>query len=101
MRARFLGAGLLLLVLGACLTTAPLPAQAPPAKTQVELVSTGVTTPGVPLAEVPRGMYGLRFTAEVDDKGEGSGTLELEPNAPAFDEFGAYTHAEHVPAVKL
>jgi tetratricopeptide (TPR) repeat protein len=37
---------------------------------------------GLPLAECAKGVYGIRLTAQLDDNGEGSGALELEPNAP-------------------
>src|SRR5437763_32611 len=74
-----------------------------PAQTMVELRS-GLINPGLPLAESDFGAYGVRLTAQVDKQGEGSGTLELDPNAPAaptFDEFGFRTPATALPSVKL
>jgi hypothetical protein len=74
-----------------------------PEKTMLELRS-GLINPGLPLAESDFGAYGVRLTAQVDKQGGGSGTLELDPNAPAaptFDEFGFRTYAAALPPVKL
>jgi hypothetical protein len=56
---------------------------------------------GLPLAESDKGVYGFHLTAQVDKKGEGSGTLELDLNAPTFDEFGFVTTAAAMPPLKL
>jgi len=61
----------------------------------------GSLAPGLPLWEKDKGFYGLRLTAQVDKMGEGKGTLELEPNAPAFDEFGFVTRGGDLPLVTL
>jgi hypothetical protein len=69
-------------------------------KTPVELHS-ALILPGLPLPESDKGVYEVRLTARVDKKGEGSGTLELDPNAPTFDEFGYVTTAANLAPVKL
>jgi hypothetical protein len=56
---------------------------------------------GLPLAECAKGVYGIRLTAQVDKKGEGRGTLELEPNAPVYDELGWQIAGGKLPLVKL
>jgi hypothetical protein len=56
---------------------------------------------GLPLPECAQGVYGIRFTGQVDKKGEGNGSLELDPNAPTYDEFGFLTTAGNLPPVKL
>jgi hypothetical protein len=71
-----------------------------PAKATVELRS-DLLVSGLPLAECAKGVYGIRLTAQVDKKGEGSGTLELDPNAPAYDEFGFQATGGNLPPVKL
>jgi hypothetical protein len=76
-------------------------AWAQPKKATVDLRSDQLGTPGLPLAESAKGVYGFRLTAQVDNKGEGSGVLELDPNAPAFDEFGFVKAAGDLPPVKL
>ena len=53
------------------------------------------------LPESPKGVYGIRLTAQVDKKGEGKGVLEIDPNAPLFDEFGFATIRADLPWVKL
>jgi|SRR5579864_750732 len=73
---------------------------AEPEKATVELHS-DLLVAGLPLPESDKSVYGIRFTALVDEKGEGSGTLELDPNAPAFDEFGFQTSGGNLSAVKL
>jgi hypothetical protein len=66
----------------------------------IELHS-GLVSPGLPLPESDKGVYGIRLTAKVDKKGEGNGTLELDPNAPTFDEFGYLTTDAKLAPVKL
>jgi hypothetical protein len=58
-------------------------------------------TPGLPLAESAKGVYGFRLTAQVDEKGDVSGALELDPNQPKYDEFGFVTSLGDLPSVKL
>jgi hypothetical protein len=65
-------------------------------KTALELRSDPLVS-GLPLAESDKAVYGIRLTAQVDTKGEGGGTLELDPNAPAYDEFGFRTTAGGLP----
>jgi hypothetical protein len=74
---------------------------AQPKKATVELRSELLCTPGLPLAESAKGVYGFRLTAQVDNQGEGSGALQLDPNAPAFDEFGFVKTAGDLPPIKL
>ena len=69
-------------------------------KTAVELRSKLLVT-GLPMAESDKAIYGIRLTAQVDKDGEGTGTIELDPNAPAYDEFGFQTTARMLPLVKL
>jgi hypothetical protein len=71
-----------------------------PEKATGELASR-VIHPGLPLPESDKGVYGVRLTVAVDQKGEGRGTLVLEPNAPTYDEFGFVTTAGALPPVKL
>src|SRR5262249_9015730 len=73
---------------------------AQPKKTAVDLRS-DLLVSGLPLAESAKGVYGIRLTAQVDDKGEGKGTLELDPNAPAYDELGFQTTDGNLPSVRL
>jgi Hint domain len=68
--------------------------------TAVELRS-DLLIAGLPLPECAQGVYGIRLTAQVDKKGEGTGALELDPNAPTYDEFGFWTTAGKLPPVKL
>ena len=69
-------------------------------ETAVELRSELLIT-GLPMEESDKAVYGIRLTALVDKNGEGSGTLELDPNAPVYDEFGFRTTARTLPVVKL
>jgi hypothetical protein len=66
----------------------------------IELRS-GTVSPGVPLAEHSAPVFGFRLVAKVDKNGEGTGTLELDPNAPTFDEFGFMSVKDTLPPVKL
>ncbi len=79
-----------------------------PAKVNVELRHDGLPAPGspslapgLPLWDGDKGVYALRLTAQLDGKGEGKGTLDLDPNAPAFDEFGFVTRAGALRQVTL
>lgn len=57
---------------------------------------------GLPMTESTRPVYHIRLTAMVDEKGEGDGTLVLDPTGlPAYDEFGFPGAATAVPVVKL
>jgi hypothetical protein len=69
-------------------------------KSTVQLESS-VLHPGVPLAESDKGVYGVRLSGQLDKQGNGRGSLELEPNAPAFDEFGFGTIPRRLPSVTL
>ena len=75
-------------------------AVAEPEKATVELRSS-LLAPGLPLAESDKGVYGFRLSAQVDKNGEASGALELDRNAPTFDDFGFVTTAGALPPVKL
>jgi hypothetical protein len=56
-------------------------------KTTIELHS-GLVNPGLKLSESDKAIHGFRLTGRVDKAGDGSGTLELDPTVPAFDDFG-------------
>jgi hypothetical protein len=71
-----------------------------PEKMMVELRSDLIVA-GLPLAESEHRIYGLRLFGQMDRKGEGTGTLELDPNAPAYDEFGFPAAGGDRPPVKL
>jgi hypothetical protein len=73
---------------------------AEPEKSAVELRS-DLLVSGLPLAECARSIYGVRLMARLDKKGEGSATLELDPNAPVYDELGFQTTGSNLPPVKL
>ena len=73
---------------------------AEPEKTMIELRS-GLVAPGLPLLENDKGIYGSRLSARVDKKGEWTGVLELDPNAPAYDEFGFVRAAADLPPIRL
>ncbi|MBI3860781.1 MAG: hypothetical protein HY290_02675 [Planctomycetia bacterium] len=55
--------------------------------TRVEVRSWFVV-PGLSLAESKRPIHWVGLVVDADPKGEGKGTLTLNPNPPAFDEFG-------------
>ena len=74
--------------------------QAQAEKPTLELHSS-VLAQGLPLPESAKGVYGFALTAHVNQDGEGKGTLELNPNAPTFDEFGFMTTNNTLPVVKL
>jgi hypothetical protein len=63
---------------------------AQPEKETLELNS-GPLHPGLPLAESSKGVFGVSLTAEVVKNRFGRGALVLDPDAPAFDEFGFRT----------
>src|SRR5262249_39956630 len=69
-------------------------------KAAIELRS-GLVSPALPLQESEKGVYGVRLTAQIDRKGEGNGSLELDPKAPTFDECGYVTTGGGVAPVKL
>src|SRR5262249_34253880 len=73
---------------------------APPVKGKVELFSERLVS-GVPFPESDKPVYGIRLKAEVDSKGDITGVLELNPNAPEFDEFGFYKGAGSLPSMRL
>jgi hypothetical protein len=69
-------------------------------KTKVELRA-GLIDPGLTVPESDKVIHGIRLFAEVDKAGEGSGTLELDPTVPKFDEFGYLQLGEFQTPVKL
>jgi len=73
---------------------------AEPEKSAVELRS-DVLVMGLPLAECEKGVYQIRLTGNVDKNGKGSGVLELDPNAPTFDELGFRSVGGNLPAISL
>jgi len=58
---------------------------------------------GVPLSiDSKYGMYtGFHLTGQWQSSTQGSGTLELDPNPPAYDEFGYASKTSELPMVKL
>ncbi len=60
-----------------------------------------IRTPPVPVAESPQGVVRFSLTADVDARGEGKGTLILDPNRRQFNEFGDVTRATEIAEVKL
>jgi hypothetical protein len=87
-------AAMLFAVLGPGVITA-----AEPEKSTVELRSDSLVS-GLPLMKDAERVYGIRLTAEVDENGEGEGTLELDTNVPTYDEFGFQTSGGDLPPVK-
>src|SRR5437773_11536957 len=80
------------------------PAAAPaaePAKVAVKLSSGEIDGGGLSLAESDKPVYRIHLTAEVDKKGEGSGTLMLDRTPRKVDEFGLPEAAAALPPVKL
>src|SRR5262249_13666240 len=75
-------------------------ARAEPERTTFELES-GIPDSGLALAESQKDVYGFRFTGHLDKNNQGSGVLELDLNAPAFDEFGFRKIANTQPVLKL
>jgi hypothetical protein len=73
---------------------------AEPEKTTLELKS-GLISPGLPLAGSEKVVYGFRLVARTDKNGDWHGTLELNPNAPTYSEFGMETTSDTLPHVKL
>lgn len=69
-------------------------------KSSLELFSAPIPV-GFQLAESERRIYSVRLTAQVDEKGEGHGMLELDPNVPEFDEFGSPRVPSALPTVKI
>jgi hypothetical protein len=91
--------GLIVATVFAVLTPAAVTA-AEPEKATVELRS-DLLVSGLPVPGSEKPAYGLRLTARVDRKGEGNGTLELDLNAPVFDEFGLRRGGGSLAAIKL
>jgi hypothetical protein len=73
---------------------------AEPEKTSIELNS-ALLVAGLPMAESEKPVHRIHLTAQVDKKGEGSGTLELDPNEPTYDELGFETTGRRLAPVKL
>ncbi len=69
-------------------------------ETAIELRSELLVT-GLQLEQFNTPVYGIRLTAQVDENGQGSGTLELNPNVPVYDEFGFQVSAGELPIIKL
>lgn len=66
-----------------------------------EELTTGVINPGLPLGESKAGVFKIKLTAVREENGEYHGKLVLDPNAPAFDEFGQATLVESKPLITL
>lgn len=69
-------------------------------KVHLDLQS-GSLSPGLPLGEVEGGVHRVRLVAQLDEEGEGEGTLTLDPNAPEYEEFGMETTAGSLPSAML
>ena len=92
---------LALIVMFALTTVGTAPA-AEPHKHQIELNSELTGVLGLPMTESTRPVYHIRLAAMVDEKGEGDGTLVLDPTGlPAYDEFGFPGASTAIPIVKL
>jgi hypothetical protein len=65
-------------------------------KTRKLVLMSDVNTPPVPLAEHGKPICVFRIEATVDEKGEGEGTLELDPNVRSYNEFGDITGVTEV-----
>jgi hypothetical protein len=77
-------------------------AAAEPVPVHVELNSERIGVLGLPLPESAKPVHLIGLTAKVDEKGEGSGILTLDPTGlPAYDELGFPTSIDPAPAVKL
>lgn len=73
-----------------------------PIKRDVELKSELIGVLGLLMAESTEPVFELCLAARVDEKGEGEGTLVLDPTGlPVYDEFGFPGIAPAVPVVKL
>jgi hypothetical protein len=83
-----------------CLVLVPSLATAQPATTAIELRSDLIAT-GLTLAETVKPVYGVRLVADVDKKGEGSGTLELDVNVPVYNELGFRTDNAPLPPMQF
>jgi hypothetical protein len=94
MRFRFLLATLITILAHETATAAE------PERKAIELRSDHLVT-SLPLAESAGGVYYIRLAAQVDKNGEGKGTLELDPNAPTYDELGWPTIGGSLLFVKL
>src|SRR5262249_55556204 len=77
--------------------SAPVSAQA---DKPIELLS-GLVHPGLTLKESDKAIHGFRLTGRVDKAGEGSGTLELDPTVPAFDDFGYQNYHDRETQIRL
>src|SRR5262249_30421611 len=55
---------------------------------------------GLLLAESDKPVYRIHLTAQVDKRGEGAGTLVLDPTPPLVDEFGFPVFTAPLPQVK-
>jgi hypothetical protein len=73
---------------------------AEPEKHELDLRSDFLVGP-LSLPECDKPVHSLRLTGAVTRNGEGSGTLELDTNAPKYDEFGFMTIDNPVPPLKL
>lgn len=83
------------------LAFAPRATAAPPALNDLELHTDHLSVLGVSFPECDKPVFRVSLHAKVDAKGEGVGTLTLDPSYLTFDEFGAVTGTTAVPAVKL
>ena len=75
---------------------------APHGKRDVDLNSEALGLAGLTMPESTKPIQRISFRAKVDEKGEGSGVLVLDPTAgPTYDEFGFPTPSASVPPIKL
>jgi hypothetical protein len=89
---------IVLLSLG-CWFSSPALSAAAPIQPLLELQSEALTPP-LPLVESKKPVHQVRLLADVGRPGISRGTLVLDPNTPAFDEFGELAGGIVTPAVR-
>ncbi len=65
------------------------------------LLRSDVLSPAVPLSESGMRVVQFRIEATVDGKGEGAGTLDLDPNARTYNEFGDVTGMTEIAHIRM
>ena len=71
-----------------------------PDKPAVELSGT-IDGRGLPMAEADLGVHRIKLIVKADAKGEGTGTLVLDPTPNPVDEYGMPVTVKSEPPVKL
>lgn len=88
------------LTLGIFAIISPMATAAEPEKKTLELRS-GLISPELSLAESSKGVYAIKLVCRTDKSDDWHGTLELNPNAPTYTEFGFESWSDTLPHVKL